>query len=710
LTAQFRLFASAGPFWVNHSTEWIGEHYMDITTAGFAPRCDMDLQYDAWNQAIGRYFFKPDHAGRPVFLTVDDTVLQRIRLDDTPPLHFDSPDAAAHDFAAAVRREICQRGWTSGFPRADSYPNFLGLLALQVLAVFKMRNDESWQEKAYWGRLRELLGDTQSTYMPLGLKPDQHQELWRQGLARWANHLQKERWGSVWLPSEEQRGEWHVILPKSQALLRLADLQRLPFFYHQASFRPGEDLPVTEIQRAIQPHLHNLSLFQRHAVNVLSDERSLSACAQICDHLRNWEGEASVGRARLWLQLSAFDPPELHGGLTEGTARLQEILGRSEYCYIADRVFRPIRREYSVTILDTFTEIWEERRHATPGDDVLLLVRSTESSLRQLQVSRFVAASDTLQCYISEDMTEQPDRTPLRGLPSGWCALHFRVREDLSASLLNWLSEWLHYDPVQIIGGLRLNKNTWMAGAGPTLLVRDPQVKHVLINGDAYPVVAGRVTPLQAPCLNEPGTYGVRLDGRADGKRVAIAQAEVNTELLSLHGWKQKGDAWPWPTWLENKSMPDSPDSDVFLRGPVFLGTPVPVNRNEPPVERQWLELALRIRDRRFAPLLAFRLGQDCSIKGSHVSFRQKNRLIVIWTSPSASLPQGVRRSKTKKCWRLLGWCTMSASGAVLLRQMAVGINDSWGIVAIVAPWRYRISSPPHSNARYAARYSLPTA
>ena len=72
----------------------------------------MDPQYDAWNLAIGRYFFKPENAGHTVFLTVDDTVLHRIGQDDTLSLHFDTPEAAGNDFAAAVRREIRQRGWT----------------------------------------------------------------------------------------------------------------------------------------------------------------------------------------------------------------------------------------------------------------------------------------------------------------------------------------------------------------------------------------------------------------------------------------------------------------------------------------------------------------------------------------------------------------------------------------------------------------------
>jgi hypothetical protein len=86
----------------------------------------------------------------------------------------------------------------------DKHPLFLGFLALQVLAVFKMREDEKWTDRAYWGRLRELLHDTTASYMTLGLTRDQHQALWRQGLERWANVIQGERWGTRWRANDRK--------------------------------------------------------------------------------------------------------------------------------------------------------------------------------------------------------------------------------------------------------------------------------------------------------------------------------------------------------------------------------------------------------------------------------------------------------------------------------------------------------------------------
>ena len=48
-------------------------------------------------------------------------------------------EQAVDDFVDSVRHEICLHGWTLGVLQRDNYPRFLGFLALQVLAVFKMR-------------------------------------------------------------------------------------------------------------------------------------------------------------------------------------------------------------------------------------------------------------------------------------------------------------------------------------------------------------------------------------------------------------------------------------------------------------------------------------------------------------------------------------------------------------------------------------------
>jgi hypothetical protein len=127
------------------------------------------------------------------------------------------------------------------------------------------------------------------------------------------------------LPKSSREKPDHVILPKSQALLTLADLDRLPAFYRAADFRSGENLEIEAMQRDVERLLDKPSLFLRHAQEVLRDNRRHLACNQICDHLRQWDGGGRTGTARLWLQVRDYDPPELDGGLAAKGKPLREV-------------------------------------------------------------------------------------------------------------------------------------------------------------------------------------------------------------------------------------------------------------------------------------------------------------------------------------------------------------------------------------------------
>ena len=565
----------------------------------------MTTSYDAWNSAISQHFFAPQSTGQTVFLTVDEDTLWRMSRDYGAPLQFASAEQAVNDFIASVRDEIYLHGWTLGALQRDTYPRFLGLLALQVLAVFNMGDYGEFTASAYWGRVRELLHDNTS-YMPLGLTGDLHQRLWRQGLERWANVIQEECCGVVRLPSPKQSGERHdhVSLPKSQALFSQADLLCLPTFYDEADFRPGEDLEVEILQREVERCLDKPSLFRRHAQRVLRDDRSYLACVQIRDHLRQWDGHDRGGTARLWLQLRDYDPPELDGGLiTKGEAirevGLGDVIGRSVYPYALHRVFRPLHDRYYVTVRDgdALSEVWHERRYAKPGDDVLLLLRSGELSWRSDHIRYSVAENEQIEQYHAQGEMRPRDSIPLKGLPRGWDALRFRVCQDLRVTLPLWCEEWLHYAPLQLIEGLRIGKQRWMAGAGPTVLVRASDVTTVSIDSRFYNVINHRVTPYQAPCLDEPGIHIVQVAGDSY-VQCTIAEDARLAEILKPSGWVYHGPGWPSPEWLRRKDrfLGELPTDGLTLCGPVLHGQSLPSIIPEPSVQQQWVEMLQQLR------------------------------------------------------------------------------------------------------------------
>ena len=597
----------------------------------------MTAPYNAWNKAIGQHFFTPQHAGQNVFLTVDEATLWQVSRAYGPPLQFTSQEQAVDDFITSVHHEICLRGWTRGMLQRDDYPLFLGFLALQVLAVFKMREDEKWTANAYWGRLKELLGDTTASSMPRGLNGNRHQELWCQGLERWANVIQKACWGAVRLPLPKQSGESHdhVGLPKSQALLTLEDLDRLPTFYRTADFRPGETLEAEAMQRQIERFLAKQpSLFRRHAQRVFDDDdRRHLAFIQTRDHLQQWDGDGRTGKARLWLQIRDYDPPELDGGLLIGDqpvpeVRLRDVVARSEYPYAPRRVFRPLHERYYVTVHDAFREVWDERRYAKPGEEVLLLVQSGEIQWRFEQVRRNVAENEEVGQYRAEGEVRSLDSIPLRGLLRGWDALRFRVREDLPVTLPSWCEEWLHYARLQLIDGLRMGKQTWMAGAGPTVLVRASGVATVYIDGCFYEVTNHRVTPSQAPCLDEPGLHTVQIEGGAPLK-VTIEECSELPEIPEPSGWVCQEQGWPSPEWLREPERSSASPSIVglTLRGPVLRGQPLQLAATEPPVQRHWVEIALQVRGYRLGTRVS---GAETQKASSNPLIQQLQRIAVI--------------------------------------------------------------------------------
>lgn len=414
------------------------------------------------------------------------------------------------------------------------------------------------------------------------------------------------------LPKQSRERPDHVSLPKSQALLTLADCDCLPAFYRAADFRPGEDLEVEAIQRDVERFFDKPLLFRRrHAQRVLRDDRRHLACAQICDHLRQWDGGVRTGTAHLWLQVWDYDPPELDGGLVaEGKpireVQLQDVLGHSRYPYALHRVFRPLHEGYYVTVRDAFREVWEERRYAKPGEEALLLVRSVEIQRRFEQVRFDVAENEEVEQYHAEGEMHPQGSIPLRGLPRGWGALRFQVREDLQVTLPPWCEEWLHYARLQLIEGLRIGKQAWMVGAGPTVLVRASDVTTVYIDGHFYNVTNRRVAPPQAPCLNEPGLHIVQVEG-GSRLQITIAECSQNPAILEPPGWVCQEQGWPAPEWFREKErlLGEPPDIGLTLRGPILRGQPLQSVVTEPPVQRHWIEMVLQLR--------GYRLGSRVS-------------------------------------------------------------------------------------------------
>ncbi len=151
-------------------------------------------RYVQWNRALGRRFFHEERAGEVVRLVVEPGVFLEAMEEEYPDQAPSNEAKAKQDFVSAVEAELVARK-NQWVPRnavaKDTHPDFLGLLALQVLAVLdlgeELRSGRSGRNQL-WKRVNDLL--PQAGQVPNAAFNKQHQKLWRDGLAHWANEVQ----------------------------------------------------------------------------------------------------------------------------------------------------------------------------------------------------------------------------------------------------------------------------------------------------------------------------------------------------------------------------------------------------------------------------------------------------------------------------------------------------------------------------------------
>jgi hypothetical protein len=178
-----------------------------------------------------------------------------------------------------------------------------------------------------------------------------------------------------------------------------------------------------------------------------------------------------------------------------------------------------------------------------------------------------------------------------------------------------------------------------MAGAGPTLLVQASDVSTVLIDGQICHVMERRVTPQQAPCLNEPGKHIVWIWDQINRTvtascEITIQESTVPSEFLIEHGWIQRGREWPSPEWLQQDVSTENTESrdTLVMRGPVVLNGLTKSRAPDLPLQRQWLELVKCLRDDHLAmrvpQLQAFEALSNPLMRQMMIVCRQKSYLL----------------------------------------------------------------------------------
>jgi hypothetical protein len=250
------------------------------------------LKYLEWNDRLATHFFRPDMAGRSVFLYVTQDLLSEFGGPTSDTWRdFVSATRAGHPWRPFNVHTICQKAlhcFETWRGRSLHYPPYLCFLGLFVLAAGK---EGDFAPNAYYPRLHELLGDGGSGVYP-GF--DKMWQLW-EDLERWANDDMQ---GDLGLFSARiVGGAVHVGMPIAQTVLTEHERAALPLVFTAAGLDPTAFPPDAELARLLVSygtrHLYSrtLSLLRRGA----DDVELVPVLLEIVkEELARWDGQAEA--------------------------------------------------------------------------------------------------------------------------------------------------------------------------------------------------------------------------------------------------------------------------------------------------------------------------------------------------------------------------------------------------------------------------------
>ncbi|MBD1929831.1 hypothetical protein H6F74_26880 [Trichocoleus sp. FACHB-90] len=251
------------------------------------------MDYLIWNDLIASHFFRPEMAGRTVYLYVTEKLIAELGQGSS---------ADFQDFIKAVKiglferrgKGICQKAldsmehWTYRC-RRRGYPLYIGYLALFVLAAGR---EGEFSANAYYPRLRKLLGEdpTSGQYRYF----DQMRKLW-DDLERWSN---EDKSGELGIFKSDIAGSWiHVGRPLAQTFLTEEERHTLPVIFATAGLDPtsAPSGRVLALLLARYGHQQLRSRTLRLLEESSNSDKPLrdALLERIVDELRDWDGTAA---------------------------------------------------------------------------------------------------------------------------------------------------------------------------------------------------------------------------------------------------------------------------------------------------------------------------------------------------------------------------------------------------------------------------------
>lgn len=527
------------------------------------------MHYDQWADALAAYWLA-DTDDESVVLALEPMVL--VDVAAAVGESFGSVEEAAADFLAAVRlyqHSLGSRPWRTE-AISDERARFLLLIAVQVYAASQMDDDESGHHtsRAYLIQLEHLVGER---VMGANFSADHgeaHRSLWNQ-MRKWCQshgrilHLPKDRKGAH---------DRNVGLPKSQALLRLADLAELPSFFRECRYQPGAKYSLERVVRDVELRCDDQQSFPSSwARRVLNDELKLpTACRQIYNELKRWDGQWKIGdagrrargsssKAYWWFGINlrkrtliARNGETFENSRVVATDDLGDLLARR---VIDNDVRLKLSDGVCLCRHDADDHAFKQVSSVEPGDRCLLAASAeTPGAIALIQNLLSCANVAKLTQLYLHDVERDSSAAPLDGIPPHCVIAILEIADPLPSH--EWVDRvWHHFlksPRAQLLptGGLRFGREAnWVCGAGPGIRIVGKQLpKSIAIDGHEVAVKQRIVTDWR---LSEAGEHDVHasIDGKVCSCSVLVTEAaECEPINEPDHGWVFDGVV---PSWKE---------------------------------------------------------------------------------------------------------------------------------------------------------------
>lgn len=220
--------------------------------------------YDRWGTAIASVVYPEDQAGLPVYMDMDDDILEAI----AKVAGYEGSDPAG-EICAVVKNSLSLQSWdTAVFGRIQyrlrqwrkasqgsiaggslDAPPVLPLLAVLTLAAERMGEGQAFAAHAYYPQLHLLLGITDSLIQQrvVAAYRKAAEPLW-ENLNYWLEALD----GTQGTPTAFALSHRYVGLPISQALVREADRKRFPNLFRSFGLSAGMEISPGDMERLLE--------------------------------------------------------------------------------------------------------------------------------------------------------------------------------------------------------------------------------------------------------------------------------------------------------------------------------------------------------------------------------------------------------------------------------------------------------------------------